>query len=365
MALLRTGRRPGGTRDNTWPGFVDALSTLLLVIIFLLSIFMLAQFFLGQALSGRDEALDKLRTQVLELSDLLNLQRQANDDLRANVTQLSASLQVADGDREQLQRRIQELEADIAEAEGTNGRVARSSDEQQQMIADLQSRYNVAMDTLNKERNMSKAARDEVEVLNQQLASLRQQLAALNVALEASEANDKEQEAIIKNLSERLNTALASKVAELNQFRSNFFGKLRQVLGDRSDIRIQGDRFIFQSEVLFASGSATLGEGGQQEMDKLADTLSSIMQTIPKDVDWILRVDGHTDVLPIRTAQFPSNWDLSTARALSVVKYLISRGIPAERLAATGFGQFHPLDPNDNQDAYRRNRRIEMRLDQR
>jgi len=140
---------------------------------------------------------------------------------------------------------------------------------------------------------------------------------------------------------------------------------LRQVLGDRSDIRIQGDRFIFQSEVLFASGSATLGEGGQQEMDKLADTLSSIMKTIPKDVDWILRVDGHTDVLPIRTAQFPSNWDLSTARALSVVKYLISRGIPADRLAATGFGQFHPLDPNDNPDAYRRNRRIEMRLDQR
>jgi len=233
MALLRTGRRPGGTRDNTWPGFVDALSTLLLVIIFLLSIFMLAQFFLGQALSGRDEALDKLRTQVLELSDLLNLQRQANDDLRANVTQLSASLQVADGDREQLQRRIQELEADIAEAEGTNGYVARSSDEQQKIISDLQSRYNVAMDSLNKERNMSKAARDEVEVLNQQLASLRQQLAALNTALEASEANDKEQEAVIKNLSERLNTALASKVAELNQFRSNFFGKLRQVLGDR------------------------------------------------------------------------------------------------------------------------------------
>tara|TARA_R110002096_G_scaffold416576_3_gene619759 strand:+ start:205622 stop:206719 length:1098 start_codon:yes stop_codon:yes gene_type:complete len=364
MALLRTGRRPGTANNNTWPGFVDALSTLLLVIIFLLSIFMLAQFFLGQALSGRDEALDKLRVQVLELSDLLSLQRQANDDLRSNVIQLSASLQVADGDREQLQRRILELEADIADAQGASGRISRSADEQQQMISDLRNRYNVAMDTLNKERSLSKTAMDEVAALNMQLASLRQQLAVLNSALEASEANDKEQEAIITNLSERLNTALASKVAELNQFRSEFFGRLRQALGDRKDIRIQGDRFIFQSEVLFSSGSATLGAGGQQEMAKLADTLSTIMATIPDDVNWILRIDGHTDVLPIRTAQFPSNWDLSTARALSVVKYLISQGIPAERMAATGFGQFHPLDPNDNQDAYRRNRRIEMRLDQ-
>ena len=364
MALLRTSRRPGGASNNTWPGFVDALSTLLLVIIFLLSIFMLAQFFLGQALSGRDEALDRLRDQVVELSDLLSLQRQANDDLRANMSQLSASLTVADSDRDQLQRRIAELEADIAEAEGITGRVTRSADEQQQMVRDLQNNYNIAMDNLNKERALSRQAQDEVAALNQQLSSLRQQLAALNAALEASEQRDKEQQAVITNLGERLNAALASKVQELNQFRSEFFGRLSQALGDRTDIRIQGDRFIFQSEVLFGSGSATLGQGGQEEMAKLAETLTSIMATIPDDVDWILRVDGHTDVLPIRTAQFPSNWDLSTARALSVVKYLISQGIPAERLAATGFGQFHPLDPADNQDAYRRNRRIEMRLDQ-
>jgi len=364
MALLRTQRRPGSADNNTWPGFVDALSTLLLVIIFLLSIFMLAQFFLGQALSGRDEALEKLNEQVLELGDLLSLQRQANDDLRSNVSQLSASLQVADGSREELQRRILELEADIADAEGISGRVTRSNSEQQETIAELQNRYNVAMESLGKERQLSKTAQDAVDVLNGQLASLRQQLDALSQALEVSEAKDEEQQAVISNLGERLNAALASKVSELNQFRSEFFGKLRQALGDRSDIRIQGDRFIFQSEVLFGSGSATLGSGGQDEMAKLAETLTSIMSTIPDDVDWILRVDGHTDVLPIRTAQFPSNWDLSTSRALSVVKYLISQGIPAERLAATGFGQFHPLDPADNQDAYRRNRRIEMRLDQ-
>lgn len=364
MALSKTQRRPGGGNNNTWPGFVDALSTLLLVIIFLLSIFMLAQFFLGQALSGRDEALDRLRTQVLELSDLLSLQQQANDDLRANVTQLSASLQVADASREELQARILELEADIADAEGISGRVTRSNSEQQDTIRELQGRYNVAIEELNNERALSKRAQDEVALLNDQLSSLRQQLAALNAALEASELKDKEQQAVITNLSERLNTALASKVSELNQFRSEFFGRLRQALGDRTDIRIQGDRFIFQSEVLFASGSATLGSGGQTEMAKLADTLKAIMSNIPEDVNWILRVDGHTDVLPIRTEQFPSNWDLSTARALSVVKFLISQGIPADRLAATGFGQFHPIDNGNDQDAYRRNRRIEMRLDQ-
>ncbi len=364
MALLRNQRRPGSSNNHTWPGFVDALSTMLLVIIFLLSIFMLAQFFLGQALSGRDEALDKLRTQVLELSDLLSLQQQANDDLRLNVTQLSASLQVADSSREQLQSHILELEADIAAAEGISGRVSRSNNDQQATIKDLQDRYNVAVNSLNKERTLSKSASDAVALLTNQLASLRQQLSALNAALEASEVKDKEQQAVITNLGQRLNTALASKVMELNQFRSEFFGKLSKALGERDDIRIQGDRFIFQSEVLFGSGSAILGAGGQTEMAKLATTLTTIMATIPPEVNWILRIDGHTDILPIRTAQFPSNWDLSTARALSVVKYLISQGIPAERLAATGFGQFHPLDPADNQDAYRRNRRIEMRLDQ-
>ncbi|MDA0708380.1 MAG: peptidoglycan -binding protein [Proteobacteria bacterium] len=364
MALLRTARRPGGGDNNTWPGFVDALSTLLLVIIFLLSIFMLAQFFLGQALSGRDAALDRLRTQVLELSDLLSLQRQANDDLRANVTQLSASLMDSNSSREEMQRRITSLEADIAQAQGITGRVAQSSNQQQETIGDLETRYNTAMTNLEKEKQLSARAQQEVELLNNQLIALRQQLSVLNAALEASELNDKEQEAVIANLSERLNTALASKVMELNQFRSDFFGKLRQALGDRSDIRIQGDRFIFQSEVLFPSASAVIGVSGREEMVKLADTLKTIMDTIPKDVNWILRIDGHTDILPIRTEQFPSNWDLSTARALSVVKLLINQGIPADRLAATGFGQFHPLDPADTADAYRRNRRIEMRLDQ-
>ncbi|WP_417317348.1 peptidoglycan -binding protein [Emcibacter sp.] len=364
MALLRTQRRPGSGNDNTWPGFVDALSTLLLVIIFLLSVFMLAQFFLGQALSGRDDALERLNLQVQELADLLALERQSNRDLKANITQLSASLQDSNLSREQMSSRIEELEADLADATNLGQRASQSSSEQLKTIQDLENRYRDSNSALAREKELSQAARREVEILNRQLAALRQQLAALQTALEASEARDKEQLATIKNLSSRLNAALASKVQELSQYRSEFFGRLKQVLGQRSDIRIQGDRFIFPSSVLFASGSDTLGEAGRREMAKLAQTLKEISANIPQEIDWILRVDGHTDKLPIRTERFPSNWDLSAARALSVVKYLISQGIPAERLAATGFGQFHPLNEADTEEAYEQNRRIEMRLTQ-
>lgn len=364
MALLRSRKRPGGGSDNTWPGFVDALSTMLLVIIFLLSIFMLAQFFLGQALSGRDDALERLRHQVLELGDMLALERQSNEDLRANITHLSASLQDANISRDEMSLRIQNLEADIADAQGVSQRVKRSTSEQLKAIRDIESRYRESSAALAREKDLTLAAKKEVDLLNLQVRSLRKQLAVIAIALEISEQKDIEQKAIITNLGQRLNAALASKVKELSEFRSEFFGRLKKALASRSDIRVQGDRFIFQSEVLFSSGSATLGKGGQREMKKLAATLSAISKTLPKGIDWVLRVDGHTDILPIRTEKFPSNWDLSTARALSVVKFLISEGIPAKRLAATGFGQFHPLDATENPAAYKRNRRIEMRLTQ-
>ena len=197
------------------------------------------------------------------------------------------------------------------------------------------------------------------------MAELRKQVARLNTALEASEAASKAQKAEIVNLGKRLNAALASKVQELARYRSEFFGRLRQVLGNRRDIRVVGDRFVFQSEVLFGSGSAEIGENGKRQLTQLAQTLKSISAKIPKDLDWVLRVDGHTDHVPIKTAAFPSNWELSTARAISVVKFLISRGIPARNLAAAGFGEFRPLDARTDEIAYRRNRRIELKLDQR
>lgn len=365
MAYLRSSRRPGSSMEHSWPGFVDALSTMLLVIIFLLSIFMLAQFFLGQALSSKEDILDKLRAEIFDLQDSLSIQEQITNDLNVEFNRISSNLKESNISKEELSARILELESDLADAEGRSTRVKRSSTEQIQVIRDLEKRYRESTATLTREKELTLAANRKIDLLNHQLTTLRKQLSVLNAALEASEERDKDQRVSIQNLSQRLNAALASKVQELSQFRSEFFGRLKKVLGSRTDIRIHGDRFVFQSEVLFSSGSATLGPEGRQEMAKLASALKEISINIPRGIDWVLRVDGHTDALPIRTEQFPSNWDLSTARALSVVKFLIIQGIEPKRLAATGFGQFHPLDKSNTPKAHKRNRRIEMRLTQR
>jgi chemotaxis protein MotB len=331
MARLRGSRRPP---LDIWPGFVDALSTLLLAIVFMLSVFMLAQFFMSQALSGRDEALSRLTRQIAELSDLLALERKANADLRLDTSQLSASLQTASKGREDLERRLREAEA------------ARDA-----LTADTGAAKSVTAE-----------ARAQVELLNQQIAALRQQLAALSAALQIAEDKQAESDKVIADLGARLNVALAAKVEELNRYRSEFFGRLREVLGDRPDVRVVGDRFVFQSEVLFASGSAALEPEGQAQLATLAQTIVEIAARIPSDVPWMLRVDGHTDRVPIATAQFPSNWELSVARALAVARFLIAQGVPPEHVAAAGFGEFQPLDASGTPDADRRNRRIELRL---
>ena len=229
-------------------------------------------------------------------------------------------------------------------------------------MSELQALYLESQQKLEAEGKTSAAAQAQVALLNQQLAALRQQLAGIAAALQASEAKDKQSQVTIADLGKRLNLALAQKVEELARYRSEFFGRLRELLGDRKDITIVGDRFVFQSEVLFAPGSAEINIDARQQLDTLAGALLDIAKTIPPNLAWILRVDGHTDVLPIHTQQFPSNWELSTARAVAVTKYLISRGVPPDRLAATGFGEFHPLDPHTGEDAYRHNRRIELKL---
>ena len=190
----------------------------------------------------------------------------------------------------------------------------------------------------------------------------REQIERLNAALQASEARTKDSQVQIADLGRRLNLALASRVEELARYRSEFFGRLREALGDRGDVRVVGDRFVFQSEVLFLSGSAELEPAGRQQLDGLAEALAQIAPRIPPDLNWVIQIDGHTDRRPIRTAQFPSNWELSTARAIAVVKYLMLRDIPAERLASAGFGEFQPLDPRDDEIGYRRNRRIEIKF---
>lgn len=271
-------------------------------------------------------------------------------------------------DREQIEiqlRKLSELQQDIVAMTALREELAKRIEEESKRADTAENAAASGEKSLAEEKLISAAAKAQVAQLNRQLAEISRQIAALNEALEASEKKDKAQQVQIANLGQRLNAALASKVQDLARYRSEFFGRLRKVLGDRRDIQIVGDRFVFQSEVLFASGSDTLAEGGKEQLAQLAATLKEIARDIPTDINWVLRVDGHTDRVPISTSRFPSNWELSTARAISVVKLLISQGIPPSRFAATGFGEFQPLDERDDEIAYRRNRRIEMKLDQR
>lgn len=396
-------RRSRNTLD-IWPGFVDALATLLMVIIFLLMIFIVAQFHLNDALLGRDKALDSLNKQVAELAELLDLERKSNTDLRRDLAELSSELQSSLSQRDEMQSQMTFLGEELADAR-------KSVEDERTKLADkLADAYKVvdankakveiqirklaaleldiialqalkeklenelkeaktATDTQRSavaaEREISIAAQAQLALLNQQMAALRKQIAQLNAALDASKTKDVKQNAKIADLGKKLNAALARKVQELSRYRSEFFGRLRVVLGNRQDIRVVGDRFVFQSEVLFASGSAELGGEGKKQLGRLAVTLKSISSKIPAGINWVLRIDGHTDNIPIATTRFPSNWELSSARAISVVKYLTQQGIPPNRLAAAGFGEFHPLEPNTDNPARLRNRRIEMKMDQR
>lgn len=408
--MAAIGRRSRRRSVDIWPGFVDALSTLLMVIIFVLMVFMLGQFYMGQALSGRNEALDRLNRQVNELADLLALERRANADLRSSVAQLSAELQsslaererlgIAAANAEDLAARLAEMTSSAQTAGGQAEKVAKELEDAYKTISadrekiqlqlrelqllrqevaalkalrtDLETRVNDLggrlgdhQKQLSEERRLSDSARAHAALLNQQLEALRNELNRLAAALDASEKLTEDQKAQIANLGQRLNQALATKVEELQRYRSEFFGKLRQVLGGRPGIRVEGDRFVFQSELLFPSGSADLGPEGQIQLAQLASTLRRLMQEIPAEVNWVLRVDGHTDKVPIYNLRFPSNWELSTARATSVVKFLMAQGIPPERLAAAGFGEFHPLDARETPEALAKNRRIEIRMDQR
>lgn len=477
MALRR---RNAGQGDglNPWPGYVDALSTLLMVIIFVLLVFVLGQAFLSVALTGRDRALDRVNRQISELSDLLSLERSQAGDLRLAMAQLNRDLtttsaardglaqqlaglrtdqqrtqgerDMARAERDRLSARLADAETliqaaqarttqqmaqgadiarqadasaqDAAQAAATTaaqlGAARRELDAAQARVAEMRAQAE-AMDRtvradratiearlsdlarmaeqmraltalrdelekqageaaaratteeqrraavaaqLTDERRLGDSARAQIALLNQQMDELRAQLTAVGRVLEASETSARDKDVQITNLGQRLNAALAQKVEELQGYRSEFFGRLREVLANRPGVQVVGDRFVFQSEVLFPVGSAELTPAGMEQMFRLADTLREVAGAIPQDVNWILRVDGHADRQPVAGARFASNWELSSGRAITVVKLLALAGIPANRLAATGFGENQPLDGGDSSDAYARNRRIELRL---
>ncbi|MDA7599632.1 peptidoglycan -binding protein [Alphaproteobacteria bacterium] len=378
MALARLGgsRRP---ENFTWPGFVDVLATLLMVIIFVLMVFVLIQVNLAYRVSGQDETLGKMRQELVSLGELLNIERNASADLAADLARIANQLTTTTSERDALMAqlatataaldaRTNELdrlgqlqsaaEAELAE---TVAALAKSTTD----LGDANARNSNNLGKISALEDQNAASRAEIIQMTNALTALRQRMEDLRALLAEKEAQAARDKVAIASLGKSLNNALASRVQELKNFRSEFFGRLREYLSGRDDVQIVGDRFVFQSEVLFAAGQADIGPAGEEQLAKLALALGEIADSIPADIQWILQVDGHTDNVPIRAGRYADNWDLSTERALSVVRFLARNGVPATRLAATGYGEFQPLDTGDSDDARRRNRRIELKITQR
>ena len=385
MALARIGNARR-VENFTWPGFVDALATLLMVIIFVLMVFVLIQVNLAYRVSGQDTTLGEMRQQLASLGELLNIERRASADLAANLAQITNQLNASNANRDELQAQLANVQAAIA---ARNSQIATLTAKQADTEAALAAARNSLEDRLGalqlaegqlamaqaqnqSAANRIDALRAETTASKAEIAQMTGALAALRLRIEelTSLLAEKDQQATrdqvaIASLGRSLNNALASRVQELQRFRSEFFGRLRDVLKGRDDVQIVGDRFVFQSEVLFAQGQAEIAAEGRDQLAKLAVALADIATKIPKDINWVLQVDGHTDDVPIRAGRYADNWDLSTERALSVVRFLNQQGLPANRLAAAGYGEFQPLDAADNDDARRKNRRIELKITQR
>jgi len=332
-------------RAEYWPSFVDVLTNLLLVFIFLLSIFALVQFLLSREISGRDTVLQRLNAQIAELTELLAMEKAKSSDATDSLASLEASLGAAESERDRLRGLL---------------------DTQSNASSTATDRITELTGEIEAEKQVSARALSQVELLNQQIAALRRQIAALETALDASEQKDKESQTQIADLGRRLNVALAQRVQELSRYRSDFFGRLRQILGDRPDIRVVGDRFVFQSEVLFATGSDEINGAGQEQLNKVASAIVELSREIPDDIPWVLQINGHTDKRPISGAgRFQSNWELSAARAISVVEYFVTQGISPDHLVAAGYGEYQPLEEGDSDEVYAKNRRIELKLTER
>jgi chemotaxis protein MotB len=385
MALARIGNARR-VENFTWPGFVDALATLLMVIIFVLMVFVLIQVNLAYRVSGQDATLGEMRQQLASLGELLNIERRASADLSANLAQITNQLNASNANRDEIQAQLANVQAAIvardiqianltakqADSEAALAAARNSLEERlralqlaEGQLAMAQVQNQSAADRIDALRAKTTASKAEIAKMTGALAALRLRIEELTSLLAEKDRQATRDKVAIANLGRSLNNALASRVQELQRFRSEFFGRLRDVLKGRDDVEIVGDRFVFQSEVLFAQGQAKIAAEGQDQLAKLAVALANIATKIPKDINWVLQVDGHTDDVPIRAGRYADNWDLSTERALSVVRFLNQQGLPANRLAAAGYGEFQPLDTADNDEARRKNRRIELKITQR
>jgi len=368
---------------DIWPGFVDALASVLIVFIFMLLVFVLAQFTATWELAGREATISRLERSIDELARTLSLERDRSAGLESRLSQAELQLRATLAERDALSGRLRTSEErlDLTKAELEEARRTVAADREtiearladiarlqqdiaalRELRAKLEAEVSQRDTALAEGRELTARAESRVAELTRQIQALREQLAAVSSALDLEQAKVKQQQVEIADLGKRLNLALARRVQELNRYRSEFFGRLREALGERADIRVVGDRFVFQSEVLFDSSSADLGPAGEAQIRRVARALKEVSAKIPSDLDWVLRIDGHTDRRPIHTPEFPSNWELSTARALSIVRLLIAEGVPPQRLIAAGFGEYRPIAPGNTAEAWQKNRRIEIRF---
>ncbi len=341
-------KRRGRSSTNIWPGYVDALSALLMLVIFMLLVYVVSQLYLSQTLSDRDTQLARLDARLDELTELLGLERSRTETLEEQMITLQDDYSSSLARNDELVNRLESTREQLMQQTAT-------AEAQAERLASME-------ETIDEKDEMSASQQAMILRLSNQIASLREQLRKIASALELQEQMTAEKEEELAKVSQRLNALLAERVSELEQYQSEFFARLRDILASNENIRVVGDRFLLPSELLFASGSAELGEDGKRELDKLAKLLLDVASKIPEDVDWILRVDGHTDIIPINTPEFPSNRELSTARAVAVVRYLAAQGVPERRMAAAGFGEFFPVAEGTSPEALQKNRRIELKL---
>lgn len=456
MSLSRLGNR-SRLSDFTWPGFVDGLASLLMVFVFVLMVFVIIQANLAFRISGQDTRITALQRDLLELGNILNIERETNSQLLSELSDTKVLMSALETDNKQLLSQITFLQEELSDKEEIiiakeadisslssqlleledNLNAARAISEQrgdeikslifrltanekeldeksiafnkQQIelkknlelieentalistlkseISDLseQNNFNEAnlaekekllliaekallkkAEELAAANNSSNEAKAEINKLLINTNTLRQEIQKLNSLLAEKERESINDKIAIADLGKKLNSALASRVQDLQKFRSEFFGQLREILENRSEVRVVGDRFIFQSEVIFATGQANVSAAGKEQLADIASALREIEKSIPENIPWVLQIEGHTDSDPIANSSiFRDNWDLSTERALSVVRFLRSEGISANRLAAAGYGEFQPIDSGNSAASKQRNRRIELKLTQR
>ena len=340
---------------NYWPGFVDVLGTLLIVTIFTVLISTITQIYFNDQLEVKRGEISNLDEEIKNLMEQLGGVTKNKEAIEKKFLKLESQFENLKAEKNSLKESLSKTQYILKMKNKELGDLVK---ERSNLLENIQ-KGNEKLETLSFE---NKKYEVDIFEMKRNIEKLNDRLSELSSLLIAAEEKDKANKVKVENLGKKLNQALAGKLQEISKYQSEFFKKIREVLGDREDIIISGDRFIFPSEIFFESGSDYIQETGRQKLFNIAISLKEISEKIPNKIDWILRIDGHTDKVPINNEKFKSNWHLSSSRAINIVKFFIEQGIPPNRLVAAGFGEYSPLLLDQSEKAYEKNRRIEIKL---